>query len=80
MPYLDTIQTLIIAYSPAIIALLGIILAIIKIVKVVNDIKADNKASEDSIQNALQSITKENTELKKKVNRLLSQLDHIRGD
>lgn len=64
------------AYAPVIVAILGIILSMLKIIAIVKDIRADNKDRDTKINQVIQ----ENYDLKAKINELLTQLDHIKRD
>lgn len=71
------IETLIISYAPVIVALLGLIYACLKIVKIVNEIKSDNVKRDQVCQTLMQ----ENCSLKKTIKDLVVKIDRIaRGE
>lgn len=71
-----TIETMILAYAPVIIALLGIIAACLKIVKIIKSMKNENADRDAKINQVIQ----ENYELKALCKELLTKIDHIKRD
>ena len=68
-----TIETMILAYAPVIIALLGIIAACLKIVKIIKSMKNENADRDAKINQVIQ----ENYELKALCKELLTKIDHV---
>ena len=71
-----TIETMILAYAPVIIALLGIIAACLKIVSIIKSMKSENADRDAKINQVIQ----ENYELKALCKELLTKIDHIKRD
>lgn len=71
-----TIETMILAYAPVIVALLGIIAACLKIVKIIKSMKNENADRDAKINQVIQ----ENYELKALCKELLTKIDHIKRD
>ena len=67
---------MILAYAPVIIALLGIIAACLKIVKIIKSMKNENADRDAKINQVIQ----ENYELKALCKELLTKIDHIKRD
>lgn len=84
---LSTIESLVLAYAPGIVAFIGVIIAFCKLVRVINNIRLDNKLSNakrdaeiTSLKNDIKSVLNENYELKKTLREYMSKIDHIRRD
>lgn len=84
---LSTIESLVLAYAPGIVAFIGVIIAFCKLVRVINNIRLDNKLSNakrdaeiTSLKNDMKSVLNENYELKKTLREYMSKIDHIRRD
>lgn len=81
------IETLIMAYSPLVATLVGIICAFCKMIKNIKQIKTDNmlsnvekKAQIQELKNDMKIVLQENYELKKALKEVLSKIDHVRRD
>ena len=81
------IETLIMAYSPLVATLVGIICAFCKMIKNIKQIRTDNmlsnvekKAQIQEIKNDMKIVLQENYELKKALKEVLSKIDHVRRD
>lgn len=81
------IETLILAYAPGLITIIGIITAFCKLAKIINQIRLDNKISNaeknaelKSLKDDLKIVIQENYELKKRLNECMSKIDHVRRD
>ncbi len=82
-----TIESIIMTYSPLLVTILGIILAFIRIIKVVREIRNDNtknneeKAAEiKALQDNMSGVINQNYELKKQLNELLTKLDNVKRE
>lgn len=82
-----TIESIIMTYSPLLVTILGIILAFIRIVKVVKEIRNDTtknneeKAAEiKALQDNMSGVINQNYELKKQLNELLTKLDNVKRE
>ena len=71
-----TIETMILAYAPVIISLLGMISACLKIVKIIKSMKNENADRDAKINQVIQ----ENYELKALCKELLTNIAHIKRD
>ena len=81
------IETLIMAYSPLVATLVGIICAFCKMIKNIKQIRTDNMLSNveknaqiQELKNDMKIVLQENYELKKALNEVLSKIDHVRRD
>lgn len=81
------IETLIMAYSPLIATLVGIICAFCKMIKNIKQIRTDNMLSNveknaqiQELKNDMKIVLQENYELKKALKEVLSKIDHVRRD
>lgn len=82
-----TIESIIMTYSPLLVTILGIILAFIRIIKVIKEIRSDNtknneeKAAEiKALQDNMSGVLNQNYELKKQLNELLTKLDNVKRE
>lgn len=82
-----TIETLIMAYSPLVATLFGIICAFCKMIKYFKQIRMDNVLSNveknaqiQELKNDMRIVLQENYELKKSLKEVLSKIDHVRRD
>ena len=80
-------ETLIMAYSPLVVAIVGIICAFCKMIKHIKQIRIDNMRSNveknaqiQELKNDMKIILQENYELKKVIKELLSKIDNVRRD
>lgn len=76
---IETVILALIAAAPAITAIAGIVIAVTKLVKAFNDLKAEvvNTKEFEELKEELKAAHQENRELKKKLNQLLTKIDHI---
>ena len=81
------IETLIMAYSPLVATLVGIICAFCKMIKNIKQIRTDNSISNaeknaqiQELKNDMKIVLQENYELKKALKEVLSKIDHVRRD
>ena len=81
------IETLIMAYSPLVATLVGIICAFWKKKKNIKQIRTDNMLSNveknaqiQELKNDMKIVLQENYELKKALKEVLSKIDHVRRD
>lgn len=81
------IETLIMAYSPLVATLVGIICAFCKMIKNIKQIRTDNilsnvekNAQIQELKNDMRMVLQENYELKKALKEVLSKIDHVRRD
>lgn len=82
-----TIETLIMAYSPLVATLVGIVCAFCKMIKNIKQIRTDNilsnvekNAQTQELKNDMRIVLQENYELKKSLKEVLSKIDHVRRD
>ena len=81
------IETLIMAYSPLVATLVGIVCAFCKMIKNIKQIRTDNilsnvekNAQIQELKNDMKIVLQENYELKKALKEVLSKIDHVRRD
>ena len=81
------IETLIMAYSPLVATLVGIICAFCKMIKNIKQIRTDNSISNaeknaqiQELKNDMKIVLQENYELKKALKEVLSKFDNVRRD
>ena len=81
------IETLIMAYSPLVATLVGIICAFCKMIKNIKQIRTDNilsniekKTQIQELKNDMKIVLQENYELKKALKEVLSKADNVRRD
>ena len=81
------IETLIMAYSPLVATLVGIICAFCKMIRNIKQIRTDNMLSNveknaqiQELKNDMKIVLQENYELKKALKEVLSKIDHVRRD
>ena len=78
------IESLIMAYSPLVVTIIGIIVAFLKMVNVFKQLKKDTSTSDEEktaeikeLKNNMQGLLEQNVCLKNQLNELLTKLDHI---
>lgn len=81
------IETIIMSYAPLLVTILGIIVAFLKIVKVIKEIRADNKKNNEEkaaeiaeLKSQMQEVINQNYVLKKQLNEFLTKVDRVRRD
>ena len=81
------IETLIMAYSPLVATLVGIICAFCKMIRNIKQIRTDNilsniekKTQIQELKNDMKIVLQENYELKKALKEVLSKIDNVRRD
>ena len=81
------IETLIMAYAPLVVAIIGIVCAFCKMIKNIKQIRADNSISNaeknaqiQELKNDMKIVLQENYELKKALKEVLSKFDNVRRD
>lgn len=81
------VETLIMAYSPLVATLIGIICAFCKMIKNIKQIRTDNilsnvekSAQIQELKSDMRIVLQENYELKKALKEVLSKIDHVRRD
>lgn len=75
------IETLIMAYAPLLVTIIGIITSFIKMISVLKANKKENNEQINGIKNELQEVVNQNYNLKKQINELLTKIDHVdRGE
>ena len=81
------IETLIMAYSPLVATLVGIVCAFCKMIKNIKKIRTDNMLSNveknaqiQELKNDMKIVLQENYELKKALKEVLSKIDNVRRD
>lgn len=84
---LSTIEALVMAYSPLIATLIGVVCAFCKMIKNIKQMRMDNLLSNvekntqiTELKNEIRTVIQENYELKKYIKEYLSKIDHIRRD
>ena len=84
---LTSIETLIMVYSPLVVAIIGIVCAFCKMIKNIKQIRTDNMLSNveknaqiQELKNDMKIVLQENYELKKALKEVLSKIDHVRRD
>ena len=75
------IETLIMAYSPLLVTIIGIITSFIKMISVLKNNKKESNEQITEIKGELQEVVNQNYALKKQLNELLTKIDHVdRGE
>ena len=75
------IETLIMAYAPLLVTIIGIITSIIKMISVLKTNKKESNEQITEIKGELQEVVNQNYALKKQLNELLTKIDHVdRGE
>ena len=81
------IETLIMAYAPLVVAIIGIVCAFCKMIKNIKQIRTDNSISNaeknaqiQELKNDMKIVLQENYELKKALKEVLSKFDNVRRD
>ena len=82
-----SIETLIMAYAPLLVTLIGIVCAFYKMIKNIKQIRTDNMLSNveknaqiQELKNDMKIVLQENYELKKALKEVLSKIDNVRRD
>lgn len=78
------IESLIMAYAPLVVTIIGIVVAFLKMISIIKQLKKDtNKSDEEKtaeikeLKNNMQGLLDQNVCLKNQLNELLTKLDHI---
>ena len=75
------IETLIMAYSPLLVTIIGIVTSFIKMISVLKANKKESNEQITEIKGELQEVVNQNYSLKKQLNELLTKIDHVdRGE
>ena len=75
------IETLIMAYSPLLVTIIGIVTSFIKMISVLKANKKESNEQITAIKGELQEVVNQNYALKKQLNELLTKIDHVdRGE
>ena len=78
------IEQLIMAYSPMLVTIIGIIISFLKMVSIIKQLKNDTKISDaektetiNALKAQFDMVVNQNYELKKQINELLTKIDRI---
>ena len=78
------IEQLIMAYSPMLVTIIGIIISFLKMVSIIKQLKNDTKKSDaektetiNALKAQFDMVVNQNYELKKQINELLTKIDRI---
>ena len=75
------IETLIMAYAPLLVTIIGIVTWFIKMISVLKANKKESNEQITEIKGELQEVVNQNYALKKQLNELLTKIDHVdRGE
>lgn len=75
------IETLIMAYAPLLVTIIGIITSFIKMISILKNNKKESNEQITEIKGELQEVVNQNYALKKQLNELLTKIDHVdRGE
>ena len=75
------IETLIMAYAPLLVTIIGIVASFIKMISVLKSNKKKSNEQITEIKGELQEVVNQNYALKKQLNELLTKIDHVdRGE
>ena len=75
------IETLIMAYAPLLVTIIGIVTSFIKMISVLKSNKKESNEKITEIKGELQEVVNQNYALKKQLNELLTKIDHVdRGE
>lgn len=79
------VETLLMAYCPLLVTVLGVIITFIKMVREIKAIKSDNNKSNEQksqeikeLKNDMSAILEENYALKSQLRKLINKLDRVR--
>ena len=79
------IETLIMAYAPLVVTIIGIVVAFLKMVAVLKDLRKENKKSDEEktaeikeLREQMNGLMKDNAQLRAQLSELLTFLDHKR--
>lgn len=83
----STIESLIMAYAPLVVTILGIVVAFLKIVANIKAIKEDNKLSNEEkdkeitqLKAEMSGLLQQNYELQKTLKELLTKIDKVKRE
>lgn len=83
----STIESLIMAYAPLVVTILGIVVAFLKIVANIKAIKEDNKLSNEEkdkeitqLRAEMSGLLQQNYELQKTLKELLTKIDKVKRE
>lgn len=71
------IETLIMAYAPLLVTIIGIITSFIKMISILKNNKKESNEQITEIKGELQEVVNQNYALKKQLNELLTKIDHV---
>ena len=75
------IETLIMAYAPLLVTIIGIVTSFIKMISVLKANKKESNEQITELKSELQEVVNQNYALKKQLNELLTKIDHVdRGE
>ena len=75
------IETLIMAYAPLLVTIIGIVTSFIKMISILKNNKKESNEQITEIKGELQEVVNQNYALKKQLNELLTKIDHVdRGE
>ena len=75
------IETLIMAYAPLLVTIIGIVTSFVKMISVLKANKKESNEKITEIKGELQEVVNQNYALKKQLNELLTKIDHVdRGE
>ena len=75
------IETLIMAYAPLLVTIIGIVTSFVKMISVLKANKKESNEQITEIKGELQEVVNQNYALKKQLNELLTKIDHVdRGE
>ena len=75
------IETLIMAYAPLLVTIIGIVTSFIKMISVLKANKKESNEKITEIKGELQEVVNQNYALKKQLNELITKIDHVdRGE
>lgn len=81
------LEALIMGYALMLVTIIGIIISFLELIKVIKQIKEDNKLSNDEktqeilkLKETMSGLLNQNYELKSQINELLTSIDKIRRE
>lgn len=73
----STIESLIMAYAPLLVTVIGIVISFVKMVSAIKSIKVSNQDEFEELKNQYRAVLQDNSNLRKNINELLTKIDHI---
>lgn len=83
----STIESLIMAYAPLVVTILGVVVAFLKMIAIIKQIREDNKLSNEEkdkeitqLKAEMSGLLQQNYELQKTLKELLTKMDKVKRE